>query len=96
MSTNFELILVEQARPYDTATMTNAFGGYAASKGSVLCTTELGLRCSTRKTVNVKAMDGTAKGVAVNGAQGIERTVLLQPKVVLESVAQVFEPAVEQ
>ncbi|THH15692.1 hypothetical protein EW146_g4824 [Bondarzewia mesenterica] len=86
MSTNFEVILVEQGRIFDAVAMTNAFAGFGASKGAVLCTTELGLRCSTRRN---------ARAVAhrLGGAETIERTTLLQPKVILEAVAQIFEPA---
>ncbi|KAI0058164.1 hypothetical protein BV25DRAFT_1297034 [Artomyces pyxidatus] len=83
MSTNFEVILIEQGRAFDAATMANAFAGYGPSTGAVLCTTELGLRCSTRK--NAKAV---ADGLV---GESIERTTLLLPKVILETVPQILD-----
>ncbi|TFY76404.1 hypothetical protein EWM64_g7607 [Hericium alpestre] len=83
MSTSFEVVLVEQAKTFDPATMSNAYAGYDAAGGAVLCTTELGLRCSTRKTDKVLPLAG--------GGEAIERTTLLQPKVILESVAQLLD-----
>jgi hypothetical protein len=83
MSTNFEVVLSEQGRAFDPACMANAFGTFGESSGEVLCTTELGLRCVTRKNARV-AVDGLLEG-------GFDSTMLLLPKVILEGVADVLD-----
>ncbi|EGN98679.1 hypothetical protein SERLA73DRAFT_181260 [Serpula lacrymans var. lacrymans S7.3] len=84
MSTNFEVIAVESGKAFDAQEVVDAFEDYGTSKGAVLCTTELGLRCSTRKSPNE-----TGKP---EGEGCIERRCLLRPKVVLESVVEVLDP----
>lgn len=79
MSTNFEVILSEQGRAFDPSCMANAFGTFGESSGAVLCTTELGLRCVTKKNARA-AVDG-----------GFDSTMLLLPKVILEGVADVLD-----
>lgn len=82
MSTNFDVVAVEHGQPFDGTEMTDAFEDYGTSLGGVLCTTDLGLICSTRKTTG-----------GLGQEQGfVERRVLLRPKVVLESVADVLDP----
>ncbi|TFY66802.1 hypothetical protein EVG20_g4287 [Dentipellis fragilis] len=83
MSTNFEIVLAEQSKPFDQTTMINAFAGYDVAGGSVLATTELGLRCSTRKTAKLSSFGPVGEIV--------ERKTLLQPKVILETVAQLLD-----
>jgi len=78
MSTNFDVMGVDYGQAFDDHKMSDAFGDYGTSRGTVLCTTELGLRCTTRKggrEIGKLVEDGT-----------IEGRLLLQPKVVLESV----------
>ena len=83
MSTNFEVILAEQGREFDASRMTNAFGTFAEASGVVLCPTELGLRCSTKKNARAAA-DGLVEGT-------VDQTMLLLPKVVLEGVADILD-----
>jgi hypothetical protein len=83
MSTNFEVILSEQGRAFDPACMANAFGTFGKSSSGVLCTTELGLRCVTRKNARA-AVDGLLEG-------GFDSTMLLLPKVILEDVEAVLD-----
>lgn len=45
ISTNFEILAVEHGTVYDSQSMVNVFEQYGASKGRVLCTSEIGLRC---------------------------------------------------
>lgn len=82
LSTNFEVGTVPEGTPYDPQEMCDAaepeYGGGRA--GKVLCCTELGLRCTTRKD----AEDAEA-------AQEMEQTLLLKPKVVLESVVPALD-----
>jgi hypothetical protein len=83
MSTSFEVILAEQGHAFDPSCMTNAFGGFGTSSGAVLCSTELGLRCSTKRNVRVAA-DRPGEGT-------IDQTMLLLPKVILEGVADILD-----
>jgi hypothetical protein len=82
MSTNFEVVLSEQGRAFDPSCMANAFGGLGESSGAVLCATELGLRCVTKK--NTRVVDGLLEG-------SVDSTMLLLPKVILEGVADVLD-----
>lgn len=88
MSTNFEVILSEQGRNFDPSCMTNAFGTFGESSGAVLCSTELGLRCVTKKNARA-AVDGLIEG-------SLDSTMLLFPKVILEGVADVLDGRDEQ
>ncbi|KAG2154053.1 hypothetical protein DEU56DRAFT_772607 [Suillus clintonianus] len=82
MSANFEVIAADSGQPFDGQEMLDAFEDYKSSDGVVLCTTELGLRCSTRKaTSDAPASD-----------ESIDRRILLRPKVVLESIVEVIDP----
>jgi hypothetical protein len=83
MSTNFQVVLVEQGRAFDPSCMTNAFGGFGKSSGAVLCSTELGLRCSTKRNARAVA-DSLVEGA-------IDKTMLLLPKVILEGVADILD-----
>lgn len=83
MSTNFQVILSEQGRPFDPSCMVNAFGTFGKSSGAVLCSTELGLQCVTKK--NARAVgNGLVEGI-------VDSTMLLLPKVILEGVADVLD-----
>lgn len=75
MSTNFEVVAVEQGQGFDRKDMSDMFEDYGTSIGAVLCTTDLGLSCCARR------QEGH-----------IDRRLLLKPKVVLESVADVLDP----
>jgi hypothetical protein len=83
MSTNFEVILAEKGRHFDTSCMANAFGTFGEVSGTVLCSTELGLRCSTKKNARAAA-DGLVEGA-------VDQTMLLLPKVILEGVADILD-----
>lgn len=82
MSANFEVIAADSGQPFDGQEMMDAFEDYGSSDGVVLCTTELGLRCSTSK----------AMSDALAPEESIDRRILLRPKVVLESVVEVIDP----
>ena len=58
--------------------------------GKVLCTTELGLKCSTRKTKTITALDSDVL-VETKEEDLFERRVLLPPKVVLDSAVDALE-----
>ena len=73
-----------------TATNGNANGvngkdnGKADGAGKVLCTTELGLKCITKKAKTLSLDDGEI--TPVKGAvDPFERRILLAPKVMLDS-----------
>jgi len=83
ISTNFEVILAEQGRDFDASRMTNAFGTFGEASDVVLCSTELGLRCSTKKNARAAA-DGLVEGT-------VDQTMLLLPKVILEGVADILD-----
>ncbi|KAH9178227.1 hypothetical protein EDB89DRAFT_1843711 [Lactarius sanguifluus] len=83
MSTNFEVILAKQGHDFDTSCMANAFGTFGETSGTVLCSTELGLRCSTKKNARAAA-DGLVEGA-------VDQTMLLLPKVILEGVADILD-----
>ena len=83
MSTNFEVILAEKGHHFDTSCMANAFGTFGEVSGAVLCSTELGLRCSTKKNARAAA-DGLVEGA-------VDQTMLLLPKVILEGVADILD-----
>ena len=85
LSTNFEVVLVESGAVYEHMSMSNAFvEGHAPSSSregeKVLCTTELGLKCITRRGKNYAPQ---GKDSTLN-ADSFEHRILLQPKVVLE------------
>ncbi|KAF9223786.1 hypothetical protein BS17DRAFT_753829 [Gyrodon lividus] len=82
MSTSFEIVGTDSGRPFDAQEMMDAFEDYGTSKGAVLCTTELGLRCSTR-TVSAE--------LATASEANVERRLLLRPKVVLESAVDMID-----
>ena len=82
LSTNFEVVLAECGVGFENAIMSNAFsGGHAPGGGregeKVLCTTELGLKCVTRRGKTHSQSDR-------DDGETYERRMLLQPKVVLE------------
>jgi len=85
MSTCFEIIAVEHGEIFDPGRMMDTFGEYGVSSGSIVSTTELGLRCKTRKS----------RGAQEDGNKGIVETevrLLLPPKVILESVLEFVDP----
>ena len=82
--------------------MVDAFAEYGESKGRVLATMELGLRCITRIGAAggdrlLKSMgehsnsNGTSNAGGDLGETRFEKRMLLQPKVVLESVLEVLD-----
>ncbi|KIY47905.1 hypothetical protein FISHEDRAFT_44373 [Fistulina hepatica ATCC 64428] len=79
MSTNFDIVSAGYGDTFNPRTMTDVFGEYGTSRGQILATTELGLKCTTRKS-------------AVNDTGSIEQRLLLQPKVILESALDVLDP----
>ncbi|KAF9243387.1 hypothetical protein BU15DRAFT_86368 [Melanogaster broomeanus] len=82
MSTNFEVVAADSGRTYDAQEMMDAFQDYGVSKGAVLCTTELGLRCSTRRA----SAEHTS-----SSEENVERRLLLRPKVILESAIDMID-----
>ncbi|KAF8653602.1 hypothetical protein AX16_003846 [Volvariella volvacea WC 439] len=80
MSTNFEIVAVDHTETYDPTLMTDAYKDYAHPKGAILATTDLGLRCITRRGGSID-----------EGSTGVfEQRILLHPKVVLESVLEIL------
>ncbi|KAK0235989.1 hypothetical protein EDD85DRAFT_772443 [Armillaria nabsnona] len=83
MSTRFDIIAIENESNFDPRRMVDAFGDYGTSRGSILITTEVGLRCATRKDLvdlNTERPGGE-----------VEQRLLLPPKVILESVLDFME-----
>ncbi|KIP05864.1 hypothetical protein PHLGIDRAFT_107713 [Phlebiopsis gigantea 11061_1 CR5-6] len=81
LSTNFEVVLVESGGAFDGVSMCNAFaeghdGAHGRAGDKILCTTELGLKCTTRR--------GKGQTERESVDEMFERRTLLQPKVVLE------------
>jgi len=99
MSTSFEIIIADPSSPFEERELLDAFGEYGDSSGKILVTMELGLRCVTRVTENIKGPgeNGTGSGHVKgtpnkdNGEGKFESRLLLQPKVVLESVLEVLD-----
>ncbi|RDB26122.1 hypothetical protein Hypma_006781 [Hypsizygus marmoreus] len=83
MSTCFDVLAVNHSDPFDSNGMSDAFGDYVASRGAILATTELGLRCTTR-------LRGSESLEAQDDDVTMEQRMLLLPKVVLESVLDVL------
>ncbi|TFK49573.1 hypothetical protein OE88DRAFT_1713364 [Heliocybe sulcata] len=79
MSTNFELMSVDPGRQYDPQDTIDSFAEYGSPRGRAICTTELGVRCTTvkRGSEGVKLVD-TSK-------------VLLKPRAIFDSVVQVLD-----
>ncbi|KAG6867706.1 hypothetical protein C0993_012073 [Termitomyces sp. T159_Od127] len=84
MSTCFDVISVSSSASFDSSKMSDAFGDYVASRGAIIATTELGLRCTTR-------LRGNESSETLDDVN-LEQRTILQPKVVLESVLDVLEP----
>ncbi|TDL19909.1 hypothetical protein BD410DRAFT_821993 [Rickenella mellea] len=84
MSTDFQVTFIEHSRTFSSDRMDNVYEGYGSSRGTVLCTTELGLRCFTQRGTDARsrADDGFV----------VDRLDVLKPKVVLESVLQALDP----
>lgn len=85
MSTDFEVLAIDHGGIFDGKRMADVFGEYGPSRGTILCTVELGLSAATRRS------SGEVPSVEKEGA--VERRLLLQPKVVLESVVDVLYPS---
>lgn len=84
MSTCFEVVATDLGEAFNPGGMVDAFKDYGASRGSILATTELGLKCTTRK--------GGSEVVKAEQDVTLEQRILLAPKVVLESVLDVLDP----
>lgn len=110
LSTSFEIVIADpsaQAQPQAQqsfekefgAEMVDAFGEYTSeSKGRLLGTVELGLRCVTkvgerREGAGTGGANGVGPGSAGKdgGELKLESRLLLRPKVVLESVLEVLD-----
>ncbi|KAF9030864.1 hypothetical protein BDZ89DRAFT_1064427 [Hymenopellis radicata] len=87
MSTRFEIVAIENDGGFDSRRMMDAFGEYGSSRGAILITTEVGLRCSTRKDIPENAGESGSAPVPE-----VEQRLLLQPKVVLDSVVDLIDP----
>lgn len=83
MSTNFEIISVDRSEDFKPSVMLDAFGDYSTSRGRILCTMDLGLKCTTKKS--------GADSSSIIGESPFEERMLLQPRVVLESVLDVLQ-----
>ncbi len=97
MSTSFEVTIVDPSSSFEEVEMVDAFGEYSESSGRLLVTMGLGLRCVTRVSevvVNGQGDDGTKVNGAMskeNGEGKFETRLLLQPKVVLDSVLEMLD-----
>ena len=92
LSTSFEIVVVDSGNSFESPDMSNAFqefqNGQVVSGDRVLCTTELGLKCVTRKGKGGFPADGNDRE---REGELFERRMLLQPKVVLDSAVDVLE-----
>ncbi|KAJ3537020.1 hypothetical protein NM688_g6750 [Phlebia brevispora] len=91
LSTSFEVILAESGQPFVSSAMLNALDEHRhgannehITPGNVLCTTELGLRCITKK-------GRPGSGGILDVEDAFERRILLQPKVVLDSTVDALD-----
>ncbi|PPQ67664.1 hypothetical protein CVT25_012692 [Psilocybe cyanescens] len=101
MSSSFEVTIADPSGTFEDGEMVDAFGEYGESHGLILVTMELGLKCVTRVTTGINGLSDVSdspaghngsNGVMVNGKEGLlESRLLLQPKVVLESVLEVLD-----
>ncbi len=103
MSTSFEVTIADPSGEFTGREMVDAFGDYGESHGKVLATMELGLKCITRVSVitdgpingngqHVEGKHGVGRIVSGEvGEAAFEQRLLLQPKVVLESVLEVLD-----
>ncbi|KAJ3777148.1 hypothetical protein FB446DRAFT_784507 [Lentinula raphanica] len=82
MSTCFEIIAMEHGDAFDPRRMYDSFGEYGTSRGSIITTTELGLRCKTRRNGEFTGTENFAT----------EITMLMPPKVVLDTVLDFVDP----
>lgn len=89
LSTSFEVMLIESGGSFDNVDMMNAFPEFNAQSNPtvgddrVLCTTELGLKCVTRKSKTTPSAEADG--------DVLERRTLLHPKVVLDSAVDALE-----
>lgn len=113
LSTSFEVVIADPAQAQSqqqqvlafenndfASEMVDAFGEYTSeSKGRVLGTVELGLRCVTKVGERESAVVGVGNHNNTNGVGAgkdggepkFETRLLLRPKVVLESVLEVLD-----
>lgn len=98
MSTSFEVIIADPSSTFQEVEMVDAFGEYSESSGKLLITMGLGLRCVTRISEVVVKGQGSNDITKANGATGkengegkFETRLLLQPRVVLESVLEMLD-----
>jgi hypothetical protein len=105
MSTAFDVAAVPPGRAFDGAEMSDAFADAARARegayvppppgpdARVLCTTEIGLACATRRAPEPREDGEGGDGGEEAGEEGpvIQRMLLLKPKVVLESVTRALE-----
>lgn len=99
MSTSFEVAIADPSVAFQEGEMVDAFGDYSETHGRILVTMELGLKCVTRvidtisEPVNGSSAQGQneGRGGALVEEGLLESRLLLQPKVVLESVLEVLD-----
>ncbi|KAJ3869016.1 hypothetical protein EV359DRAFT_30968 [Lentinula novae-zelandiae] len=82
MSTCFEIVAMEHGDPFDPRRMFDTFGEYGTSRGAIITTTELGVRCKTHKSREIAGTEDFAT----------EIRILMPPKVVLDSVLDFVDP----
>ncbi|OCH94419.1 hypothetical protein OBBRIDRAFT_810547 [Obba rivulosa] len=88
LSTAFEIMLIDSGDSFEKATMTNKMKEFDVESAGrtgdkVLCTTELGLRCVTRKNRSI--------GLGDRGEGEYEVRILLPPKVILDSAVEAVD-----
>lgn len=99
MSTSFEVAIADPSVTFQEGEMVDAFGDYSETHGRILVTMELGLKCVTRviDTIGEPVNGNSAQGQNEKGGSALveegvlESRLLLQPKVVLESVLEVLD-----
>lgn len=99
MSTSFEVAIADPSVAFQEGEMVDAFGDYSETHGRILVTMELGLKCVTRVIDNIgepangnPGQGPNEKGASALAEEGVlESRLLLQPKVVLESVLEVLD-----
>jgi len=99
MSTSFEVAIADPSVAFQEGEMVDAFGDYSETHGRILVTMELGLKCVTRviDTIDEPANGNSGQGQNEKGGSALaeegilESRLLLQPKVVLESVLEVLD-----
>jgi hypothetical protein len=81
----FSVCVTPPARAFDDSSMQNTYAGFGDESADVLCTVGLGLEVLRRVESRV-GTEGEQTHAQAQNEKGLQRILLLKPKVILESV----------